>query len=307
MDDNSNAFGNAVALHGVSAIAPGRSVIFVEGDASRAGAFELAWFGAAVPAGFEIGTYSGGGVGLSTGADAVNIFDALGNRVTGVSFGASTTYFTFDNAAGLGAGTLPLPAITTLSVVGVNGAYRAGLETGSPGTIEPDTTAPVVTYGANAGTYTVDQQVNIACTATDEPRGSGIASTTCADVTGPADGFGLGTHEFGATATDGAGNVGSGSVGFAVTVTPGSLCNLTRRFAHGSAKYQSRTAKQQASFDKTLDGLCASTLDPIQPGIKPSRKHGLIAAYEDRIAGLADDGWLTRAQATELSSFTSGL
>ena len=42
-------------------------------------------------AGFTIGTYTGGGVGLSTGGDAVNLFDASGKRVTGVSFGISTT------------------------------------------------------------------------------------------------------------------------------------------------------------------------------------------------------------------------
>ncbi len=141
MDDNSNAFANAVALSGVSSIAPRQSVVFIEGNASTASAFTSAWFGTAVPAGFAIGSYSGSGVGLSTGGDAVNLFDAQGNRVTGVSFGTTVTNFTFDNAARLGSETLPLPLLTTISVAGRNGAFVAGGETGSPGTVSPQATA----------------------------------------------------------------------------------------------------------------------------------------------------------------------
>src|SRR5262249_47596652 len=84
---------------------------------------------------FLIGSYTGSGVGLSTSADAVNLFNASGNRVTGVQFGASTTGFSFDNTLGIGSAKLPLPSITTLSAAGINGAFlppdRA--ETGSPG------------------------------------------------------------------------------------------------------------------------------------------------------------------------------
>jgi uncharacterized protein YjiK len=135
MDDESNALANAVALNGVSSIAPGQSVVFVEGDSTKAAAFETAWFGSSVPAGFQIGTYSGSGVGLGSGGDQVNLFDGSGARVTGVSFGAATTGFTFDNAAGLGSTGRPPQTISTLSVAGVNGAFKAGAETGSPGTI----------------------------------------------------------------------------------------------------------------------------------------------------------------------------
>jgi hypothetical protein len=173
MDDNSNSFESAVALNGVGTIAAGQSAIFIEGDATKAAAFKTAWFGSDVPSGFKIGTYAGAGVCLSTGGDAVNLFDALGNRVTGVSFPASTTSFTFDNSAGLGSKTLPLPAVSTLSVVGRNGAYLAGGETGSPGTITPDTTAPTVTYSGNAGMYTVDQQVTSPAPPPTSPAGRG--------------------------------------------------------------------------------------------------------------------------------------
>jgi hypothetical protein len=118
MDDNSNVFANAVALRGVPTIPAGKSAVFIEGlaggstDAALMAAFSMAWFGSAIPPpGFLIGAYGGSGVGLSTGGDAVNLFDASGHRVTGVVFGSSTTGFTFDNAAGLGSRTLPLPAI----------------------------------------------------------------------------------------------------------------------------------------------------------------------------------------------------
>ena len=147
MDDNSNAFASAVALRGVTTIPAGKSAIFVEGladgstDATLLSNFATAWAGTPVlPAGFLVGFYGGGGVGLSTSGDAVNLFDSLGNRITGVSVGASTTGFTFDNTAGLGSTTLPLPVVSTLSVAGVHGAFVAadGAETGSPGTIGID-------------------------------------------------------------------------------------------------------------------------------------------------------------------------
>jgi hypothetical protein len=97
--------------------------------------------------------------------------------------------------------------------------------------ISIDLTAPTVTYTHNAGTYTVDQQVNIACTAADDL--SGVAASTCADVTGPAYAFSLGANSFSASATDNADNEGSGSTSFTVAVNAGSLCSLTRQFAPG--------------------------------------------------------------------------
>ena len=137
VDDSSNAFVTAVALRGVPSIAAGQSVVFAEGkddgstdDALKA-SFKAVWFGTNVPAAFTMGVYGGSGIGLGSSGDAINIFDATGTPVTGVSFGAATLGVTFDNAAGL---TGP---ISTLSVVGINGAFTsvAGGETGSPGTI----------------------------------------------------------------------------------------------------------------------------------------------------------------------------
>lgn len=150
MDDNSNAFGSAVALVGIGSIGAGESVIFTERAVSSS--FLSTWFGTHVPAGLQIGTYTGSGVGLSTDGDAVNIFNAAGALQARVTFGASDSsspFQTFDNAAGLNAAsTAQTAAISTLSVAGVNGAFVAAnnaAEIGSPGTIaavpEPETYA----------------------------------------------------------------------------------------------------------------------------------------------------------------------
>ena len=127
MDDNSNSFALSVPIVGVGSIAPGQSAVLIEGTSTTATNFVTAWFGTA-PAGFLIGSYTGSGVGLSTTADAVNLFNPSGKLVTGVQFGASTTGFSFDNTAGL-------TTLTSLSVAGTNGAFLApdGTETGSPG------------------------------------------------------------------------------------------------------------------------------------------------------------------------------
>lgn len=61
--------------------------------------------------------------------------------------------------------------------------------------------------------------------------GSGVASTTCADIDGPAYSFGFGSHTYSATAEDVAGNVGSGSTTFTVEVTYPSLETLVSRFS----------------------------------------------------------------------------
>ncbi|MFZ4658769.1 MAG: ExeM/NucH family extracellular endonuclease [Caldilineaceae bacterium] len=140
MDDNSASFASAVTLNGVTSIPAGKSAIFLEtsgtNNATIIANFSTVWFGSATPpAGLLIGTYSGSGVGLSTSGDAVNLFDASGALVTSVTFAASPTaspFATFDNATGAA-------AVSTLSVVGVNGAFSVadGAVTliGSPGTI----------------------------------------------------------------------------------------------------------------------------------------------------------------------------
>ncbi|MGH6646751.1 lamin tail domain-containing protein [Aquabacterium sp.] len=133
MDDSSNGSAK-VSLVGISTIKAGESVIFTETAASAS--FLSTWFGAHAPAGLQIGTYTGSGVGLSQSGDAVNLYNASNVLQANVVFGAAdatSPYQTFDNAIGLNNTT-----ITQLSVAGVNGAFAAAnhaIEIGSPGSI----------------------------------------------------------------------------------------------------------------------------------------------------------------------------
>jgi len=166
MDDNSNAFANSVALRGLSTIAAGSSVIFLESDASGSNDatilanFSKAWFGTATPpSGFHYGFYGGSAVGLSASGDAVNVFDAAGNLVSRVDFGPASATASFNNKSGAS------PA-SSLSVAGVNGASFSfnGAETGSPGTTT-NATLPAVSIastddsaaeaGLNPGTFRI--------------------------------------------------------------------------------------------------------------------------------------------------------
>lgn len=97
------------------------------------------------------------------------------------------------------------------------------------GGVNIDKTPPVVTFSGNAGTYTVDQVVNITCTSSDSL--SGLAGDTCVSITGPAYSFSIGVNSYAATATDQAGNVGNGSTSFTVSNTYGSLCSLSGQFS----------------------------------------------------------------------------
>jgi len=97
-------------------------------------------------------------------------------------------------------------------------ATSAGGTTASSVTIKRDATAPLIHYSGNAGSYSFNHAVSISCAASDAL--SGVSSTTCADVSGPASSFGLGTTTLSASATDLAGNTGTGSTSFTVVVTP---------------------------------------------------------------------------------------
>jgi uncharacterized protein YjiK len=140
VDDDSAAFGTALTLNGITTIAPGESVVFIETSdlAGKSAEFKTLWFGGSPPAGLQIGNYSGGGIGLSTGGDQVNIFNATGVLQAKVTFGTADSTVprqTFDNTVGLNNATISL-----LSAAGVNGAFVAvndANEVGSPGYSAP--------------------------------------------------------------------------------------------------------------------------------------------------------------------------
>ena len=167
MDDNSHTFANAAPLNGITSIAPGEAVIF-HGEprppSTTAAAFRSLWFGASPPRVTQIGSYSGSGVGLSSSGDEVTLFDAAGNIVTGVGFGASAAaapFASFDNHNGVGTNALPFPVLSTFSVAGVNGAFAAAGDagqTGSPGVGNVDKLiiSEVAPWGSSTVSYAAD-------------------------------------------------------------------------------------------------------------------------------------------------------
>ncbi|HWT45077.1 MAG TPA: hypothetical protein VN085_03885, partial [Vicinamibacterales bacterium] len=111
---------------------------------------------------------------------------------------------------------------TTFTCSATNGAGLTGQGTAN---IMRDATAPTITFTGNAGTYTVDQHISITCAASDAT--SGLANSTCEDVSADAYTLALGTNTISATASDVAGNVARATTSFDVQVTFASLAALT--------------------------------------------------------------------------------
>ncbi len=172
--------------------------------------------------------------------------------------------------------------------------------------IRIDKTLPAVTYAGNAGTYTVDQTVSITCTALDPANangtpGSGLASSTCANVNAPAYTFPLGLNSLSASATDIAGNVGNGSTTFTVQVTYSSLCSLTARFIESSPAFQTLPALGEAQEDRLCALLATAGSAP-----EPAEK-ALVESYQKGLTLLVDMGFLTPAQAAILLTLSQAL
>lgn len=148
MDDSSYALGVAVELKGISTIAPGESVIFIEvsgGDSAIQAATKVAdhrakW-GLADSA-QQVGYYQGSGVGFGAGGDGVTVFDFNGNELPGpnsgnirVSFGAATSgssFYYLYNPNGTPAAGTSMTAGTVSSVGDPSGGYTINAVTGSP-------------------------------------------------------------------------------------------------------------------------------------------------------------------------------
>ncbi|HET7572031.1 MAG TPA: hypothetical protein VFJ77_05100 [Gaiellaceae bacterium] len=166
----------------------------------------------------------------------------------------------------------------------------AGNAASASATVQVDTTAPTVTY-TGGGTYTVDENVSIACSASDAL--SGVASDTCADVSGPAWSLGLGTHALSATATDNAGNTGSGSTSYTVVVDAGSLCALVERWAKNRGIANSLCTKIRAAEAADARG-------------QSKTKRNDVAAFDHEVAAQSGKGF-TSDQAALLVELAAAL
>lgn len=159
----------------------------------------------------------------------------------------------------------------TCSATSMGGSANASV------TVKRDATKPDIGYTGNAGSYGVDQTIAITCFATDAL--SGVASTTCADIAGPAYSFILSANDYAATARDSAGNTNAANATFTVTVSAVSLSTLVRRFVvnpgvanslitkieHGSysafrAELDAQSGKKISAADAAILGLLVVAL-----------------------------------------------
>lgn len=120
-----------------------------------------------------------------------------------------------------------------------------------------DKTAPTITYINNPGEFTVDQFINIICTATDNV--SGVRVNTCQNISGEGFNFVQGTqtvtsHAYSAQATDYADNVGNGATSFTVKVTQQAVSNLTARFVSNAGVSNSLQQKLRAAAEAEARG-----------------------------------------------------
>ncbi|HUP90547.1 MAG TPA: hypothetical protein VM100_14405, partial [Longimicrobiales bacterium] len=147
--------------------------------------------------------------------------------------------------------------VSTVTTDGTNhtftcNATSAGGSDSKSVTFKRDATVPTVTYTGNAGSYSIDQNVAIACTSSDNL--SGVATSSCASVNGAAYTFSLGANSFSASATDHAGNTGNGSTSFTVTVSNETLCTLTRSLVTKTGTANSLCAKLDAAAASAARG-----------------------------------------------------
>jgi hypothetical protein len=207
----------------------------------------------------------------------------------------------------------PCPYLGTGAPVSSDGEYtiyaasedNAGnVETMESTSFKIDQTPPTVTYSGHAATYGLLATVAINCTASDNL--SGVASTTCANVSLPAWTFGEGLHTFSASATDDAGNVGTGSTSFTVTANSVDLGILTGQFVDDSANYLALKPVGRTVVN-ALVKLGCSFLTSIGPKLAPAKTQAFINGYEHAVQALVGPGWLTQAQATTLKGLAGAL
>lgn len=144
-------------------------------------------------------------------------------------------------------------------------ASSAGGSASAAVTVKRDATPPTVTYSGQQAAYSLDQFVNIGCTASDAM--SGLTSTTCANVSGPAYRFAFEANTFSAAAVDVAGNSASASVAFSVDVTYAGVCGLINRFVGNKG---------------IANALCSKLAAVGQPGPAPVRA-ALLGAFFNHV------------------------
>jgi hypothetical protein len=216
-----------------------------------------------------------------------------------------------DGGSGVDEDASDLAATRTLSDEGEHRVASAGTcadnaansaEAASFGAVRIDKTGPLLAFTGER-TYSVDEQVEIGCSASDALSGVAIA---CSGLRAPAHTYAPGTHTITRSATDHAANQTRASATFTVKATPSSLCTLTHQHVRSSARYiaLSRVAR------KVPDALAAAACQPlaaIVAGITPPAQAALVMTYKVTVSVLVSGGWLTSTQASQLKTLAGAL
>jgi hypothetical protein len=168
-------------------------------------------------------------------------------------------------ASSSGCGPTLITSDTAATATTCSATNGAGLSATSSVTVRLDATPPLVTLDGNAGTYDVDDNVQIDCTASDAL--SGLATPTdCGSVSGPAYTFPIGASIHERTATDLAGNTTTAAATFTVVVTTDGTCELATSFVANQGIATSLCKKlETGSYDAFRNELRALTGNAISP------------------------------------------
>lgn len=153
-----------------------------------------------------------------------------------------------------------------------------------------DDTPPVIVFTGNAGTYGVDQVIDIACSATDGE--SAVVTATCPSVQQAAYLVGVGEHTVTASATNEAGLTATATATFTVVVTPSALAALTRAFSNGAGIADALCAKLAAAEASRVRGHLKTASNQIAAYINQVRAQsgkGLSVEQAQILASLAGE------------------
>jgi hypothetical protein len=229
------------------------------------GIHDLAYFGAD-PNGTRVGEIRELTIGIDTQAPRISGSASPAANAFGWNNSDVTVHFwATDEVSGVasltpdvtlrGEGAEQSAAATAGDMAGNTASFTAGR-------IHIDKTPPVVTYTGNLGTYPADATVDIACSSSDAL--SGVAADTCSPVQGPAYLLLPGANRFSATATDRAGNVGSGATTFTVAATYASVKNVVARLCGAPDVVTGLTAKLDAAQAAAARGNGTARANQIQ-------------------------------------------
>lgn len=157
------------------------------------------------------------------------------------------------------------------------------------GGVNIDKTAPNLSFSGNAGSYTLDQTVRIACAIADPL--SGIADVDCPAVNAPAASIGVGTHTLTATAVDNAGNIATVTTTFQIAMTHDALCALAEQFSDNPGIANSLCSKLEAAEAAAARGqqqAAANMLNAFKNAVAAQSGKALTAEEAATLTEFAD-------------------